>query len=177
VLIQYFYVILLQTINFPILDSTSPISYKDAVRKIEHFCAYQERCHQEVETKLYSFKLSSHEIAEAIAHLLAHNYLNEERFACLFAISKFHQKNWGRKRISLELKQRKISSYLINKGLKEIPEHEYSNTFEQITLRFWESLSEKNSLKKRKKFCDYFLRKGWESDWVYEKAMALEKKG
>ena len=174
-LIQYFYVILFQTINLPILNSTPPISYKDAVRKIEYFCAYQERCHQEVESKLYSFKLSSHEIAEAIAHLLAHNYLNEERFACLFAISKFNQKNWGRKRISLELKQRKISSYLINNGLKEIPEHEYLNTFEQITLRFWDSLPEKNSLKKRKKFCDYFLRKGWESDWVYEKAMALEK--
>jgi len=157
------------------LNSTPPISYKEALRKIEHFCAYQERCHQEVESKLYSFKLSSHEIAEAIAHLIAQNYLNEERFACLFAISKFHQKNWGKNRISQELKQRKISSYLINKGLKEIPEHEYANTFEQITLRVWASLSERNSLKKRKKFCDYFLRKGWESDWIYEKAIELEK--
>jgi len=89
----------------------------------------------------------------------------------------FIKKNWGRKRISLELKQRKISSYLINKGLKEIPDQEYCNAFEQTTLRFWELLNEKNSLKKRKKFCDYFLRKGWESDRVYEKAMALEKKG
>jgi regulatory protein len=175
--IQYFYVIKLKTNNNPILNSNPTISYKDALRKIEHFCAYQERCHQEVEAKLYGYKLSSHEIAEAIGHLLANNYLNEERFACLFAISKFHQKNWGRKRISLELKQRKISSYLINKGLKEIPDQEYCNAFEQTTLRFWELLNEKNSLKKRKKFCDYFLRKGWESDRVYEKAMALEKKG
>jgi len=157
------------------LDSTAPISYKDALRKIEHFCAYQERCHQEVETKLYSYKLSSHEVAEAIAYLIANNYLNEERFACLFAISKFHQKNWGKNRISQELKQRKISSYLITKGLKEIPAHEYSDSFELISRRFWDSLTEKNSLKKRKKFCDYFLRKGWESDWIYEKAMAFEK--
>ena len=95
--IQYFYVIKLKTNNNPILNSNPTISYKDALRKIEHFCAYQERCHQEVEAKLYGYKLSSHEIAEAIGHLLANNYLNEERFACLFAISKFHQKKLGEK--------------------------------------------------------------------------------
>lgn len=157
------------------MDSTAPISYKDALRKIEHFCAYQERCHQEVESKLYGFKLSSHEIGEAIAYLIANNYLNEERFACLFAISKFHQKKWGKNRISQELKLRKISAYLVDKAIKEIPADEYTDTFEQISRRFWESLTERNSLKKRKKFCDYFLRKGWESDWIYEKALVLER--
>jgi len=33
---------------------------------------------------------------------------------------------------------------------------------------------EKNQLKKRKKFCDYLLRKGWESELVYEKVKELE---
>lgn len=108
-------------------------------------------------------------------HLIQNNYLNEERFASVFSISKFHQKKWGKIRIKNELKARKISEFLITKAIKEIPSEEYQSTFDLISEKHWESITEKNALKKRKKFCDYLLRKGWESDWVYEKVKELEK--
>ena len=91
----------------------------------------------------------------------------------LFAISKLHQKKWGKIRITQELKLRKISSYLINKALKSLPETEYYATFETLSDRFWETILEKNKLKKQKKFCDYLLRKGWESNLVYAKYKEL----
>lgn len=77
-------------------------------------------------------------------------------------------------RISNELKQRQISSYLIQKGLAEIPEEEYEATFILLAEKTWDSISEKNSLKKRKKFCDTLLRKGWESGSVYSIVKKLE---
>ncbi len=58
---------------------------KEAKQKIEHFCAYQERCHEEVVAKLRSMKMYSEEIDQIMVHLLAENFLNEERFACSFA--------------------------------------------------------------------------------------------
>ena len=48
-------------------------------------------------------------------------------------------------------------------------------TFETLAEKHWETTTEKNDLKKRKKFCDYLLRKGWESERVYEKVKELEK--
>jgi regulatory protein len=124
--------------------------------------------------KLWTFAVSSDEKDTIIVHLIDNNFLNEERFALVFAISKFHQKKWGKIRIKNELKARKISDYLINKAMKEIPIHEYQTTFETLSEKHWETIVEKNAQKKRKKFCDYLLRKGWESELVYEKVKELE---
>ncbi|MEC4003310.1 regulatory protein RecX [Flavobacterium sp. SUN052] len=142
---------------------------------MEWYCSYQERCHVEVQQKLFNYPISSKDKDEVIVHLIHNNFLNEERFANLFCVSKFHQKKWGKIRIKNELKARKISDYLINKALKEISNEEYFETFDTLSEKNWESISEKNILKKRKKFCDYLLRKGWESEMVYGKMKELEK--
>jgi len=142
---------------------------------MEYYCSYQERCHIEVSEKLRSFVLNQDEKDRIIVHLIESNFLNEERFALVFSISKFHQKKWGKIRIKNELKARKISDYLVTKALKEIPSEEYEMTFENLAEKHWESITEKNDLKKRKKFCDYLLRKGWESERIYEKVKELEK--
>lgn len=149
-------------------------SIKEAVQKIEHYCAYQERCHEEVIQKLRSMKMNSEEIDQIISHLINDNFLNEERFACSFARGKHRIKHWGKIRITNELKFRGINQTLINTALKKISPEEYCETFETLANRNWESIRETNSLKKRKKFCDFMLRKGFESNLVYEKVRELE---
>lgn len=111
------------------MSSKSNSSIKQTVQKLEYYCAYQERCHVEVQEKLASFVISEQEKNEIIVHLIAQNYLNEERFASIFSISKFHQKRWGKIRIKNELKSRRVLDYLINKALKEIPLEKYYGTF------------------------------------------------
>ncbi|WP_245946016.1 regulatory protein RecX [Flavobacterium magnum] len=146
----------------------------DAIKKLERFCAYQERCHQEVAEKLRSFTLSADEKGEVVVHLIQNDFLNEERFARSFARGKHRIKGWGFQRIHNELKMRGISAFNIKEALQEIPEEEYAGTFEKLAEKQWQSISEKNTLKKRRKFCDYFLRRGFESDLVYAKAKQLE---
>ncbi len=149
-------------------------SVKEAIHKIEHFCAYQERCHDEVVQKLRAMKMDSNEIDEILAHLIQENYLNESRFACSFARGKHRIKFWGKVRIVNELKNRNISTYNINLALKEITAEEYETNFNALAERNWNSIKESNGLKKRKKCCDFLLRKGYESNLVYEKVKELE---
>ncbi|MBP6181954.1 regulatory protein RecX [Flavobacterium sp.] len=149
-------------------------SIKEAIHKIEHFCAYQERCHEEVAQKLRSMKMDSEEIDSIMVHLISDNFLNEERFACSFARGKHRIKHWGKIRIVNELKSKKITQTLINIALKEISPEEYATTFHTLAERHWESIRERNLLKKRKKFCDYMLRRGFESNLVFEKVKELE---
>lgn len=149
-------------------------SIKDAIHKIEHYCAYQERCHDEVVQKLRSMKMDADEIDVILVKLIRDNFLNEERFACSFARGKHRMKQWGKIRIVNELKFKKINQRLITTALKQITVEEYLATFHTLAERNWDSIRESNALKKRKKFCDYLLRKGFESNLVYEKVKELE---
>lgn len=153
----------------------SDSSVKDILQKLEYYCSYQERCHLEVRNKLKEFAISNPEKDSIIVSLIASNYLNEERFASVFTMSKFNQKKWGKIRIKNELKARKISDYLISKSINQIPDEQYYTVFEIVSEKHWETIREKNNLIKRKKFCDFLLRKGWESELVYEKVKELEK--
>lgn len=150
------------------------MTIKEAIHKIENFCAYQERCHEEVVSKLWSMKMDPEEIDQIIVHLIEHNFLNEARFACSFARGKHRIKHWGKIRITNELKFRKIGQNLINLALKEITPDEYIATFDELAERNWKSITENNALKKRKKFCDYMLRRGFESNLIYDKVRELE---
>ena len=157
-------------------NSQKTYSIQEAQSKLENYCAFQERCHKEVVEKLRGMNMIPQVIDLIIVHLIDQNFLNEERFACSFARGKHRIKYWGTIRIVNELKFRNISSYNIKTALKEISEEEYYTNFHFLADRQWQSMKEKDNLKKRKKFCDFLLRKGFESNMVYEKVKDLESK-
>jgi regulatory protein len=151
------------------------LTHNEAQLKLEYYCSYQERCHLEVVQKLYDLGMKSNEVDAIVVYLLQNNFLNEERFARSFARGKHRIKTWGKIRIVNELKQRQISVNNIKCALSEISEEEYQDTFDKLAERHWETIREINIQKKKKKFCDYLLRKGWESNLVYGKMKDLEK--
>jgi len=146
---------------------------KEATHKLEAYCAYQERCHQEVHRKLIAMGMIADARDQIIAHLIKENYLNEERFAQSYARGKFTIKKWGRNRIVKELKQRGISKYNINTALKEIDDELYLKTLQTLAKKRVLQIKEKTLQKRRKKLADYLFYRGWESHLVYEKVKEL----
>ncbi|MFT3794759.1 regulatory protein RecX [Flavobacterium sp.] len=149
--------------------STATPTPLEARKKLEHYCAYQERCHKEVSEKLYSLGVASAAADEIIVYLINNNFLNEERFAQSFARGKHRIKHWGKIRIVNELKFRNISQYNINTALKEIDPDEYLETFNLIATQCWNSLNGSSLQAKKKKCFDFLYRKGYETQLIYEK--------
>ncbi|OUR98194.1 recombinase RecX [Flavobacteriales bacterium 33_180_T64] len=145
----------------------------EAQKRLERYCAYQERCHKEVTQKLYEMKMIPEARDQIIVHLLQHNFLNEERFAKTFVRGKFRIKKWGKQRLQLELKRKDINKTIISIALKEIIDEDYYDTFNTLAEKKFDSLRETNLQKKRKKLADYLLYRGWESHLVYDKIRAL----
>ncbi len=145
----------------------------EARNKLEYYCSYQERCHQEVERKLSEMGMIKASKELIIIHLIENDFLNEERFAKTFVRGKFRIKKWGKQRIIKELKLRSISDYNIKSGLKEINESEYYNAFDELSKKRFNEIKVSNKYKKRKKLADYLLYRGWESNLVYEKTIEL----
>ena len=147
----------------------------EALKKLEHYCSYQDRCHKEVEDKLHKMNMIPEAKEKIIVHLIEHKFLNEERFAKSFARGKFRIKKWGKQRIVRELKFKGISKYNIDSGLKEISEEDYLQTFNELAEKKFNSITETNIYKKKKKLIDYLLYRGWETNLVFDKVNQLLK--
>lgn len=155
------------------ISPKNSFSVDEATRKLEGYCAYQDRCHKEVISKLREMNMIPQAIDLIVGHLIKENFLNEERFARSFARGKFKIKKWGKNRIVNELKHRDISKYNITMALKEIEPKEYLNTFNALASKRLAEIREKDLQKRRKKLADYLLYRGWESGMVYEKVYEL----
>lgn len=154
--------------------SVNPVgSVTEAKRKIESFCAYQERCHKEVEEKLKSMGMIDESIAHIISHLIEQNYLNEERFTVQFTLGKLRIKHWGFDRISRELKMRNISSYNLKTAAKVYEEEPYLEIFDRLAQKQFASLKGLPLTTIKRKLFDYLRYRGWPSDLVYEKIKEL----
>ncbi len=145
------------------------IGTEKGLQKIKHYCAYQERSHQEVKDKLYSFGLYKYEVEQLLSILIEENYLNEERYAIAFAGGKFRAKSWGRIKIKYELKQNGVSTYCISAALKAIDEKEYLTTLQKLYDAKKKTLSsEKNIFIKKRKISSYLLQKGFEAALIQQ---------
>jgi len=161
-------------VNFVGMIPRKSVGKEQALQKIRHYCRYQERCHAEVKEKLYSLGLYKQEVEEMISVLIEENYLNEERFAQHFAGGKFRMKQWGRKRIEYELKQKQISDYCIRKGLKEIDENDYRKTLFRLAEQKWDQLKEEDNIyTRRKKLSDFLVQKGYEYTYISEAVLSV----
>lgn len=139
----------------------------EALKKAEKYCAYQDRCQQEVRSKLYDIGTPHEYIEDIITDLINDRFIDEERFARSFTRGKFNIKSWGRTKIVAHLKQKKISAYCIKAGLQEIDEEDYREKLKALSFKKMESLSG-SDFEVRGKTAQFLINKGFESDLVWE---------
>lgn len=141
---------------------------KLALKKAEHYCAYQERSQQEVRDKLYDWGLFPSAIEKIITQLIIDGYLNEERFARAYALGKFRQKGWGKIKIKQGLKLKRVPDGLIKKSLSAIDPDAYMVMLTQVLEKKAALVKEKNDYKRRYQLQQYALSRGYESDLIAE---------
>ena len=144
------------------------VSKAAALDKLQRYCVYQDRCHQEVRSKMLDLGIYGDDLEQIIVALIEDNFLNEERFARSFARGKFRFKRWGRMRIRRELKRRAISDYCLRKGMEEIEEAEYQRVLYEVVEKKWAGTKAPNDFQRRSKVAQYVINRGFESALVWE---------
>ena len=163
----------IQNLESGIQNPASRITPAQALGKIQRYCAYQERSHQEVKYKLYSYRLTTDEVDEIISRLITDNFVNEERFAKAFAGGKFRIKKWGRNKIEHELESFGLTKNCISSGLKEIDPSDYNKTLRTLLNKKANEVSEQNLYAKRNKIARFAISKGYEPELVWEMVKEL----
>jgi regulatory protein len=143
-------------------------------KKIEHYCAYQERCHLEVTNKLNKLGIFGDELDEYVCYLIDENFLSETRFSEAYVRGKFNNNNWGKVKISRELKLRNISDWNITNALSQINSEDYNNKLRKLCLKIVE-LNDKSEFELKNKVVKNLSYKGWEVDLVIKTLNQLIK--
>ena len=133
--------------------------------KIEHYCAYQERCHNDVKNKLNKLGIFGDQVDEYIFYLIDENYLSETRYSEAFVRGKYNNNNWGRIKIKMELNSKNISEWNINNALKQITEEDYENKLFKICEKQMQNIDD-NQYKFKNEIIRRLTQKGWEMDLI-----------
>ncbi len=141
----------------------------EILQKLKRFCAYRERCHSEVRSKLISIKVYGDDLEEIILELIQDDYLNEERFARSYARGKHRINRWGKNKITKGLKFKAVSQYCIKKGLSEIEDDDYVTTLHTVIDIYYTSRQGKyQEALLKKKTIEHALNKGYEYHLIIE---------
>ncbi len=134
--------------------------------KIEKFCAYQERSHQQVKRKLQGYGLNGMDADILLVELMHANFLNEERYAMAYARGKFKIKGWGKAKIKQGLKREGVGEKLIQQALASLGMDDYLDTLNTLTTKKWPLIKGASHIEKVFKLKRYLVGKGYDFEAI-----------
>jgi len=142
------------------------ITFAAAQEKIRKYCAYQERCPNDVWQKLREWQIEKGKAKQLLKTLVSEGYINEERFAKAFVRGKFKIKSWGIVKITHELRKKNISESCIAQALKEIDTELYKGTLNKLAQQYLAKHKTETAFVQKQKLFRYLLSKGYQGDEI-----------
>jgi regulatory protein len=137
-----------------------------ALKKILHYCDYQDRCKKEIFTKLNSFELTDYDRDFIINFLNDEGYINDERYCRSYVKSKLSLKKWGVNKIKISLISKGVDRAIIDSVVSEIDQDSYKE--ELIKLLENKKINESDPYKRKAKLIRYAVSKGYSISDVME---------
>jgi regulatory protein len=143
-------------------------SMTEALKKLEKYCAYQERSHKQVYQKCRDYGLTEDEANQILIELISSNFLNEQRFAEAYVKGKFKVKSWGKQKIVNGLNNAGVSKKLIENSMDKIDPKVYLQTLISLAEKKRTTLKTGTEFEKIIKIQRYLLSKGYKYDEIAE---------
>ena len=137
-----------------------------ALKKILHYCDYQDRCKKEIFTKLNTFELEDDDRDFIIDFLDDEGYINDERYCRSYVKSKLSLKKWGVNKIKISLISKGVDRDIIDTVVSEIDQDSYKE--ELIKLIENKKINESDPYKRKAKLIRYAVSKGYSLSMVME---------
>lgn len=148
-----------------------------AYQKLTDYCSRQERSRSDVMKKLYAFGIVKDVADQIILRLEKENYLNEERYAQLYAGGKSRIKKWGKRKIEFELSRKGVPSSFIENGIELIEDNIYLENLRNLLEKKWKASKEPDLFKRKQKVMAYLGQKGYEMELVIKEFERFGGKG
>jgi regulatory protein len=143
-------------------------NFKTVLGKAMAACSRRELCSSEILTMTEAWGASAAESRKILKALTDENFINEERYAAAFVSDKFSHNKWGKLKISMHLKAKRIPSELIKDALDAIDDEIYMKMIKDLISSHRRQVKAKNNYELKSKLLRYGMSKGFESHLLYD---------
>jgi len=144
------------------------MEYKVALKRAAALCSSQEQCSSHIRGKLNSWKVSVEDAEKIIDLLLKEKFLDDQRYANVYARDKFRFNSWGKIKLTVMLRQKEIPTPVIEEALNQIDPELYKQTCTRLISEKSATLKETNHFKRKGKLFRFASQRGFESDLIHQ---------
>jgi regulatory protein len=131
-------------------------------------CSGREYCISDISSMLDRWGAEDENVKEQIIkRLLKEKFIDEQRYSRAFVIDHFRHSHWGRVKITMGLRYKKVSPEAIAAGLEAIDDDEYMDLLRKTIEDQRKKIRAKNRYDLKGKLLRHALGRGFESDLVY----------
>lgn len=142
------------------------MNYKEALNYSMNLCSKQERCKGDIREKLQKYGLNEADIAKVLSELEKEKFIDETRFAAMFASDKLRLNRWGKIKIRHMLYQKQISGDIIDEALQKMDGDEYEEILYHELVKKKKTIRSGSPWEIRGKLFGFARQRGFEPDLI-----------
>ena len=150
--------------------------YNELLSRAARLCSTGERCAYDISEKMISWGMDSDDLEKAINYLVENKFIDDNRYARFFAKDKLKFNKWGRVKIAYSLRQKRISSELIEAAIEAIDQEEYLELLDQIIEAKIRSVGKVKTAANKARVLRFAAQKGFTSEEIFSSINRIEKK-
>ncbi len=142
------------------------MTYAQALSRLTALCSRAEHCTADILDKLRRWGLTEKEQAALVAHLTEEQYIDDSRYARLFAQEKLRFNHWGKQKIRQALAVKQIAADTIAAALNALDDDEYAAILRDVLRQKSRQIKADNSRERRQKLVRHALSRGFAYDSI-----------
>jgi regulatory protein len=132
------------------------------LERAQALCGRQEKCISDIRTKLFVWGATKEQSQKVIDSLIEDNFLNQKRFAKLFASEKARFNKWGPRKIEQALQVKGFGKDEIAEALAEIQDLFDADTLTLLLKNKMRSIKAKDKYDLKNKLIRFGISRGYE---------------
>ncbi len=138
----------------------------EAFAKLSALCARAEHSSGEMIDKMRRWGMDDESQARVMQRLAQGKYVDDERFARLFADDKIRFDHWGRTKIALTLRRKGIDSGTADRVLDDIDDERYLDILRPLIQAKRRTVKARSDYERTGKLIRYALSRGFSMDLI-----------
>ena len=144
-----------------------PLSEEEIYQRLSRRCAMCEYAPRDIRQKALQLGATRSTADQITNRLIDENFINEQRYARSFTHDKFTFSHWGKNKIIVSLKQKGISTGVINNALATIDPEQYLETLKNILTQKSRQIKDEDPFVRQRKLASHAIAKGFEPEIVF----------